>query len=381
MIFFDVMPMLSRILHLLRKELIEFRRDRLLFFVVMVIPVIEMSSLAYATSGGVAHLPTVVSDQSQTRSSRELVSALRNSESFVPDQYTDGSRAAAGRLLEGSARVAVVIPANFAQRMGRPDRPAEVQVLLDGTEPVTALVAQAYAEETILRFAEDRLARRVPSMPTDPIDARVRVLFNESMRGENFYIPGELADILAALVIVLTAIALSRERERGTIEQLMVTPLRPIELIVGKALPAMFVAYSQFLIMLAVALFWFRVPLHGSASLLLVLAVFFVTVEAGWGMLLSSLSWTQGQALVTAFFYVSVETVVSGYMIPPEQMPVAAQWFSRIFPLRYFIAILRGIFLRGATLADLWPEVLALAVLGIGVFALATYRLSMGNSQ
>ncbi len=373
--------MLSRILHLLRKELIEFRRDRLLFTVVMFIPVIEMASLAYATAGGVAHLPTIVSDMSGSRAARELVTTLRNSNRFDPRIIVAGSAEAKSRLRDGSARAAVIVPANFARRMEQHDRPARVQVLLDGTEPVTALIAQAYAEETILHFANARLAGQLPAMPAEPVDARVRVRFNESLRGENFYIPGELADILAALVIVITAIALSRERERGTIEQLAVTPLRPIELIVGKALPAMFIAYSQFLVMLVVAMFWFHVPLHGSAGLLLILATLFVTVEAGWGIFLSSLSWTQGQALVTAFFYVSIETVVSGYMIPPEQMPAAAQWLSRIFPLRYFVAILRGIFLRGATLADLWPEVLALAVLGMGVFALATYRLSTANSE
>ncbi len=367
--------MISRILELLRKELIEFRRDRLLFAVVMFIPVIEMASLAYATSGGVAHLPMVVSDQSGSRVARELVGVLRNSNRFDPQHYLDGQQVAQDRLLDGSARAAVIVPADFARRMDRFDRPAHVQVLLDGTEPVTALVAQAYAEETILRFAEDRLARRLPAMPPEPVDARVRVRFNESLRGENFYIPAELADILAALVIVITAIALSRERERGTIEQLAVTPLRPTELIAGKAIPAMLVAYSQFLVMLVVALFWFHVPLHGSVGLLLALAALFVTVEAGWGVFLSSLSWTQGQALVTAFFFVSSETVVSGYMIPPEQMPAAAQWFSRIFPLRYFIAILRGVFLRGASLPDLWPDVLALIALGVAVFALATIRL------
>ncbi len=367
--------MIFRILELLRKELIEFRRDRLLFAVVMFVPVIEMASLAYATAGGVAHLPTVISDQSGSRPARELVSALQNTGRFDPGAAVAGSTEAEKRLRGGSARAAVIVPVDFARRMDRFDRPARVQVLLDGTEPVTALIAQAYAEETILRFASDRLARQGLAVPADPVDARVRVRFNESLRGENFYIPGELADILAALVIVITAIALSRERERGTIEQLAVTPLRPVELIAGKALPAMFIAYSQFLVMLVVAMFWFHVPLHGSAGLLLVLATLFVTVEAGWGIFLSSLSWTQGQALVTAFFYVSIETVVSGYMIPPEQMPAAAQWFSRIFPLRYFIAILRGIFLRGASLPDLWPDVLALVVLGVGVFALAAYRL------
>lgn len=373
--------MIVRVLELLRKELIEFRRDRLLFAVVMFIPVIEMASLAYATAGGVAHLPTVVSDASGSRVVRELVDVLRNSNRFDPQHYLDGQQIAQEQLLGGSARVAVIVPANFAQRMDRFDRPAEVQVLLDGTEPITALVAQAYAEETILRFAEDRLAQRLPAMPPEPVDARVRVRFNEGLRGENFYIPAELADILAALVIVITAIALSRERERGTIEQLAVTPLRPTELIVGKAFPAMLVAYAQFLVMLIVALFWFHVPLHGSVGLLLCLAALFVAVEAGWGVFLSSLSWTQGQALVTAFFFVSIETVVSGYMIPPEQMPAAAQWFSRIFPLRYFIAILRGVFLRGASLSDLWPDVLSLAALGVIVFALATYRISRANGQ
>jgi len=367
--------MIHRIMELLRKELIELWRDRLLFAVVMFIPAIEMASLAYATSGGVAHLPTAIYDQSQSRSSRELVMALANSGRFDPKRYAYSSATADTYLREGAARASVTVPADFVEHLKRLDRPAQVQVLLDGTEPVTALIAQAYAEETILRFAARKLARKSPGMPSEPVDARIRVRFNESLRGENFYIPGELADLLAALVIVLTSIALSRERERGTIEQLAVTPLRPAELVAGKAVPAMLVAYAQFLIMLAVALYWFRVPLHGSAGLLLLLATLFVAVEAGWGIFLSSLSWTQGQALVTAFFYVSVETVVSGYMIPPEQMPAAAQWFSRIFPLRYFISILRGIFLRGATLADLWPDVLSLIVLGAVMLALATYRL------
>jgi len=363
--------------NLVWKELLEFRRDMLLVLFVVLAQMAEMTTLAYATSSGVEHLPTVVYDQDHSQASRDLVAALRTSQCFDVAAYVDDGQAANHLLDEGTVKAALLIPPHFADDLILHDQPARALLVLDGTEANTAAVAQAYGAGIANAFAVRRMAGQMSSNigPWQRLRPRIRVWFNQELRSENFYIPAELGAILSVLALILTAVAVSKERERGTMEQLLVTPMRSLELVIGKAVPAMLITYIDFIGMLAVALFWFKVPIHGSLLLLMALSVFFVAVETGWGLLISTVSRTQGQALVIAFFFIAVETVLSGYMIAPEYMPTATQWISRIFPLRYFIVISRGIFLKGATLTDLWSELMGLVVLGLFLFTFSASRL------
>jgi ABC-2 type transport system permease protein len=225
-------------------------------------------------------------------------------------------------------------------------------------------------------LARERLAASTPNVDMPGvIEARPRVWFNPDLRMANFYTPAQLGAILSFLIIVLTAISIVREREIGTLEQLLVTPLRSSELLLGKAIPALLAAYLEFLGLLAIALFWFRVPCHGSLAAFMAFCAFYIVVEMGWGLLISSVATTQGQALMAAFFLNSLSMIMSGYIIPTEYMPWATQIASRFLPLRYFVIIARGIFLRGAPLSEFTPQLASLALLGLALYSLGAWRL------
>jgi len=336
-----------------------------------------MVCMAYTLSAGVENLPTAVFDQDKSPESREVVAALRSSGCFAPDTYV-ASMSELERLLdEGAVQAGLVIPRGFGSKLCRQDE-AQLQLLLDGTHAITAQIARAYAEEIMARYAARKATLGSMVIPLEPVVAETRAWFNEDLRSENFFIPGEMGAILAFLALALTSITIVREREMGTLEQLLVTPLRAIELIVAKALVVLLLTFVGLLGMVAAALYWFRVPLRGSLTLLLGLSAFFILVEMGWGLLISTAAKTQGQALMAAFFLNSLDVIMSGYIVPLAYMPRAAQLGSALVPLRYYIVITRGIFLKGSTLGDLWPQVGALAALGVLLFGLAAARFRRG---
>jgi len=367
-----------RIWHVVHKEAIELIRDWPLLVVILLAPVIEMVSMAYALSAGVQHLPTAVLDQDRSRTARQVVAAARNSGRFAPDLYAS-SEAEVNRLLDsGLVQAALVIPRGFEEDL-HSGRTAQLQLLLDGTNAATADIARGYAQAIVAHYAAETIAQQgLAGLPLTRVVAESRAWFNEDLRSENFFVPGEIGAVLAFLILVLTAISVVREKEQGTLEQLLVTPLRSIEIIVGKAVPALGLTFVGLLAMIAAARYWFHVPLRGSLTLLLGLSLLYIIVEMGWGLLISSLARTQGQALMAAFFLDSLDVVLSGYLTPLEHMPKAAQWAASLVPLRYYIVIARDIFLKGSTLPKLWSQVAALSVLGAGLFALAAWRLRRG---
>ncbi len=372
--------MFGRIWHLFHKELIQFTRDRLLLPVVLIVPVMEMMTLAYTTSQGVVHLPTAVYDQDRSRTSRGVVTAMANSRRFDPDYQAASPQEVETLLDRGAVKAAVLIPPHLSARMDNPNQEAYLQVLLDGTDAGTAAIAQAYAESTISAYIARRTMERLATLGqrAGTVDPQPRIWFNQDLRSENFFIPAEVGALLAFITAMLTALSITKERELGTLEQLLVTPLRGGELLAGKAMPAMLIAYADFMAMVALAVFWFDVPLKGSLGLLMGLAAFYTVVEMGLGLLVSVLSQTQGQALLSIFFIDSLAIVLSGYIIPVENMPLAAQWVARLLPLTYFVEILRGIFLKASTLGDFWGQIAALAVLGTALFVLSAWRLRRG---
>jgi ABC-2 type transport system permease protein len=255
-----------------------------------------------------------------------------------------------------------------------------VQVLLDGSETTTALVTQAYLEGIAFVYAKQALGERLIGLDVvvgelEQIDARSRVWFNEDLRREIFQLPAEMAGAVALLAVLLPAVSVVREREAGTLEQLFVTPIRSIELIVGKSVLTLIVTYLGFLGMLALNTLRYQVPLRGSLALLLILTACYILVEMGWGLLISATARTQGQGFLGAFFVVMLEIIMSGQVLPVEYMPRVVQVASYLAPNKHYTAIVRGIMLRGSGLADLWPQVLALGVLGIGLYTVATVRL------
>lgn len=370
--------MLGRIWNLVWKEAIQFSRYKLLLIFAVVFPIWNLQSVASSVSRGIMHIPTAVYDQDISPASRRLVAMLRHSHYFDPDYYVS-SQAELEQLLErGTVKVGLFIPRNFGADVE--GWGATVQVLLDGTETTTALLAQAYLEgmgyEYVQRTLGEESARGVMVVGgLEQVETRSRVWFNEDLRRETFHLPAEMAGPVCLLAVLLPAVAIVRERETGTLEQLFVTPLRPIELIVGKSLLALTITYLAFLGMLALNVLHFQVPLRGSLSLLMILTGFYIFVEMGWGLLISVVARTQGQGLLGAFFVVILEIILAGQIMPVEYMPRAVQMVSYLMPNRHYTAIVRDIMLRGSTLADLWPQVVALAVLGVVLYAVAANRL------
>lgn len=366
--------MMTRIWNMVHKEAIQFGRYRLLLIFILIFPAVDLLGVEEAVSTQILHIPTAVYDQDRGSSGRRLVSMLRGSGLFDPDYYV-GSQAEMEQLLEdGTVKVGVVIPPDFgADLVG--GRGTTVQVLQDGTETLTSLLAGAYLEGASYVYAQRILEVPSAGVELEFVDPRSRVWFNEELRKENFQIPAELAAAVAWLATLLPAVTIVRERERGTLEQLFVTPMRSIELILSKGILAAGIAFLGFLEGLAVAVWCIQVPLRGSCILLMMLAAFYIFVEMGWGLVISAVAKTQGQAFLAAFFWIMLESILGGQVLPVDNMPPAVQTFARLMPNTHFSTIVRNIMLRGATLTDLLPQVGALAVLGVALYALAALRL------
>jgi ABC-2 type transport system permease protein len=268
--------------------------------------------------------------------------------------------------------VGLVIPPEFGADLTA-GRGATVLVLQDGTETLTALLAGAFLEGTAHVYGQRLLQAETGTLAF--AEARARVWFNEDLRKEDFNVPAEMAAVVALLATFLPAVAIVRERESGTLEHLFVAPVRSIELILGKGALAALIAYLGFLEALAIATLQLGVPLRGSLLLLLFLAAFYVFVELGWGLVISAVARTQAQAFLAAFFWMMLESVLSGQVLPVENMPAAVQALARLMPNTHFTVIVRSIMLKSSTLADLWPQVTALGLLGVALYALAAGRL------
>jgi ABC-2 type transport system permease protein len=372
--------MSSRIGSMLWKEGIQFLRYRLLLIFVLGFPVFNLVSAAGSIGEGIVHIPTAVCDQDLSADSRRLVRMLRNSRYFDPD-YHVGSPAELERILEkGKAKVGLFVPQDFGAKLAAEDRGATAQVLLDGTETTTALLAQAYLEETAYEYARHTLDRGsvggvAIAGEMEQVDVRSRAWFNEDLREKTLSLPDELADSLVLLAIFVPALLITREREAGTLEHLFVTPLRPIEMIVGKGLLAFIVAYLGFLGMLALLVLHFQIPMQGSPALLMGLTAYYILVEMGWGLLISTIARTQGQSLMGAFILCVVEIILSGRVLPAAYMPWITRVVSLVMPNRHYTAILRGIMLKDYVLTDLWPQLVSLAVLGVVLYTVAAFRL------
>ena len=374
--------MFARIWNLVWKEAIQFSRHRLLLIVLLGFPAWNIMSNASSIAEGIMHIPTAVYDQDHSQASRRLVTMLRNSRRFAPD-YCVSSRAELERLLErGTVKVGLLTPQDFSAGLSAGGQQATAQVLLDGTETTTALIARAYLEGTAYEYMRRMLREESAGWPVvvgelGQVETRSQVWFNEDLREEKVKLPVEMSGVVMMLAMLLSALFIVREREMGTLEQLFVTPLRSIELIVGKSLLALLIAYLSFLSMLPLLLH-FQVPLRGSLALLLILTGYCIFVELGWGLLISVIARTQGQGLLGAFFFFILEVILSGQVLPVEYMPRAAQVVSLLMPNRHYTAIVRGIMLKGSTLADLWPQVVALGILGIILYTFAANRLRKG---
>jgi len=366
---------MQRLRVLVRKEFLELRQDPRLFGLVVVAPIMHLTMLGYAATTDVQDVPVVVADGDRTAASRELAGRFDASRNFSIIDTVTTTAEIEPYLEEGRAWLALAIPAGYGADV-RARRPVTVQVIADGTDSNSTTVALGYATSLVGGYAQE-LARAsgLEVRATEAIDPRIRIWFNPQLESRHFMIPGVLALVLLVVTANLAAMAIVREKELGTLEQLNVTPLRRWELIAGKLLPYGVIAMIDVVLVVAVAVFWFEVPLRGSFALLLAMSLLYVLCTLSLGLLISTISDTQQQAMMTAtFFFLTPMIYLSGFIFPIENMPAVIQPFTHLIPLRYFLVIVRGIFLKGIGLDLLWPQAAALAAWGAAMLALAVAR-------
>jgi len=367
--------MLGRLLSITRKEVLHIRRDPRTLAVMFLIPVIQMFLLGYAATTDVEHLRTAVLDQDKTPASRELIDAYKASNYFDLVYYVDEEGELARLIDSGRARAGLIIPAGYGETVTRGER-ATVAFIIDGSDPNVAgtafsaaqSIAQAYSAQLIEAKLDIKLDETIG------VEAIPRVWYNPEMRSTNFMIPGLIGTIMMLMTVILTSLAIVREREQGTIEQLVVTPITPFELVVGKIIPYVGVAFFDLGEILVVGTLWFDVPVRGSIPLLLALAFLFIFTALGFGLLISTVARTQQEAMFLSYFVFLPSIFLSGFFFPLEAMPRALQLISYLVPLRYFLIIVRGIILKGVGIELLKEQVYPLVLFGTVLILMAANR-------
>lgn len=360
---------LERALAIAGKELIGIRRDPKLLRLVFVSPIIQLMVFGYAVSTDVRNTRTFVVDHDRTAASRALVESMTSSGYFRVVGRSDRPRDLVAALDHGRAIVGVQIPAGYAASL-RSEEGARVQLLVDGTNSNVATVALGYAEQIVRTHGLAQAA--VAFRP--PVDLRERAWYNPALLSRLFNVPAVIGSIMLLISLLLTALAVVREREIGTLEQLMVSPVTPAELIAGKTLPFAAIALFDMALVTTIALLWFRVPFTGSVPLLLVASAFFLLSALGLGLLISTVSSTQQEAFLATFMFFMPTMLLSGFMFPVSSMPVPFQWLTLLNPLRHYLEIVRAVFLKAASFEALWFQFTALAVMGTAVMFVAASR-------
>lgn len=351
------------------------RRNPVLMRVLLVAPILQLILFGYAATTDVRAVPVVICDQSNRRESREIVASIGASYYFDLVGHVRDPRELKTTLDAGIAELALHFPPDFARDLRR-GQPGSVALYVDGSNSIVANTAASYMIGLLERHARtislQRLTRVGMRSGAPSVEMVPRVWYNPDLRSANYMVPGVFGLIMMLITTVWTAQSIVREREVGTLEQLLVTPVRPLELLLGKSLPYAVTALVAATEIILLARYWFGIAIEGSVLLLFGLALVFILTSLGMGMLISTVSQTQQQALLTAFFVMMPAVLLSGFIFPVENMPWIIQQASLLIPYRYFLEIVRGIFLRGVGLEVLWPQAAALAVFGVVLFTAGT---------
>lgn len=367
----------SRLLSIVRKEFIQLWRDKRMLALILLLPLIQLFLLGYAATNEVRDVPLAVFDQSRSAESRALLDAYRVADYFLLDHDVSSETELRSLIEKGAVGVALIIPPDYAQRL-REGR-AQVAFIVDGSDPsvaTTALsAAQLIAQNHATRLIMERFQRSGMNLAArPPVEVRTTVWYNPDMVSAYFMIPGVIGMILYAITAILTASSVVRERERGTIEQLIVTPIRPWELVVGKILPFVILGLFDAIEVIAVGHWWFGVPVRGSLLLILLLSTVFLMSGLGIGLFASTIANTQQEAILSVFMTLLPGIFLSGFFFPLANMPVFLQAISYLIPLRYFLKIIRVLLIKGVGLESILPDVIALFVFGILIMGAAALR-------
>lgn len=370
--------MWERILTILRKEFRSILRDPRMRMVIFGLPLIQTLIFGYAVSLDVKHVKLVIVDRDGTPASRALVARFTGSAYFDAVRYTQDD--ASARALIDAAQASAILQVNSGyERALHGGRTAQVQLIVDGSDSNTARFVVNYATAIATAANTELLATRAATATgrvpaSGRVELQPRAWFNADLESRNFYVPGIIAMLVMLIGLMLTSMAIVREKEAGTIEQIMVTPIRPIEFILGKCAPFAVIGFVNTAMVSAVALLWFEIPFRGSFLLLLAGVALFLLSTLGIGLFISTVSQTQQQAMMTTFFFFFPAMLFSGFIFPIAAMPTVIQWLSLLDPLRYMLVVIRGVFLKGVGIEVLWPQLAALLVLGVAVMGFAVRR-------
>ena len=362
---------------MIRKEFYQIRQDRRMLFVSIVAPFLQVILLGYAATTDIKNSTLVVCDMDRTAASREFIRGFTNTTYFIGRYAVDVPAEVNPLIEDGRANIGLVIPGGFA-RKGLAGETAQVQVLLDGSDANTANILLGYAGQIVASWSGRLTMQYLPVMRAARIGRILpepRIWFNPDLLSSYYMVPGVVALVLMIITMMLTSLGIVKEKEIGTLEQLLVTPIRPYQLIIGKLIPFAVIGFFDVLIVLAIARFWFEIPLVGSLPLLFALTGLFILTTLGLGLFISTIAKSQQQAMLIAqFFFFMPFLFLSGFAFPIENMPRVIQYASYVIPLRYYLEIVRAVFLKGAGLAELWTQALALLVTGVVILTLSVLR-------
>ena len=375
--------MFERAVAILVKEFKQIFRDPRMKTVIFITPLIQIILFGYAANKDINYVPTAIFDRDNTVESRELLRRFTYSKYFVPEHYINSERQQNEILDKGQATVVIHIDRGFGRDLNA-GKDAQVQLAFDGTDSNTAMIVMGYANTIVGNYRYDlakeeaETSGKISNVPK--IDLRDRAWFNGNLISRNYYLPGVIATIVTMMSLLLTAMAIVKEKEIGTMEQLIVSPLRPIELIVGKLLPFAVIALIQITLITILGVLWFHIPLKGNLFFLLFSTCIYLFTTLGIGLFISTISSTQQEAMMSVFLFYMPTVLLSGFAYPINNMPQVIQWFTFFNPLRYFMVVIRSIFLKGVGIEILWVQLLPLLIIGLFVITLSTlrFRKSLG---
>jgi ABC-2 type transport system permease protein len=374
-----------RLKSMLVKEFIQALRNPRMRIILFLPPLIQLMVFGYAANTDIRNISLAVYDLDNSPESRELIGHFASSGYFRIAALPRDPRDIRRLIDEGKVSAALQINPGFARQL-RTREGTVAQMIVDGTDSNTASVVMTYAQRIVSEYARQILVQRITSLPNIPdsmkrpfflrggINVESRAFFNPNLESRNFYVPGIMAFLIMLVTLLLTCMAIVREREIGTMEQLIVSPIRPFELILGKTIPFALIGYVDVLIVTLVGVFWFEVPIRGSILLLLAATTLYLLSSLGIGLFISTISQTQQQAMMTMFFFFIPAILLSGFVFPIANMPEVVQYLTYADPLRYYLVIIRGIFLKGSGFSVLWPQMLGLAIVGGIVFTVSSLR-------
>lgn len=378
--------MFAKISAILIKEFKQIFRDPRMKTIIFISPMIQIILFGYAANKDIHYVPTAIYDKDNTVESRELLRRFTYSKYFVPESYLSTDKEQDWALNKGEATVVIHIDRGFGRNI-KAGNPASIQLAFDGSDSNTAMIVMGYANTVVEDYASYTMKKAAaakgpgyPSVTAPRVELRDRAWFNGNLVSTNYYLPGVIATIVTMMSLLLTAMAIVKEKEIGTMEQLIVSPLKPLDLIIGKLAPFAVIAITQATLITIVGVAWFHIPLRGSIMVLLLSTCVYLFTTLGVGLFISTISSTQQEAMMSFFLFYMPTILLSGFAYPIGNMPKAIQWFTIFNPLRYFMVVTRSIFLKGVGLEVLWAQLVPLFFIGMFVITMSAlkFRKSMG---